>query len=52
MESFRETWRDFLNPHPDVAAHHFPVFQDLVHDMLGHVDRNGKADALIAARTT
>src|ERR1700741_2641709 len=52
VESLSEVRCDFLNPYANVSAHHFPVLQNLIHHMLGHVDGNGEADTLITARAS
>ena len=52
VKGFRQIRRDLLNTNSDIAAHNFPVLQDLVHYVFGHVDRNGEANSLIASRAT
>src|SRR5215469_17826081 len=52
MKSLGEIGSHFLDSHPDVSAHHLAMFEDLVHHVLGHIDRNGKPDPLIPARST
>ena len=34
----------------EIAAHDFAVHDDLVHHRVRHVDWNGEADAMVAAR--
>ena len=48
-ERLGEVGGQILDPHPDAAALDLAVIDELVHDLAGHVDRDGKTDADIAA---
>src|SRR5262249_54441779 len=50
MESLGDGWSYILRQDAQVCALDFTMLYDLVHHIAGHIDRDGKADALVAAR--
>src|SRR6202035_1847590 len=50
MKSLGQIRRDLLYPNADVTPHNLTVLQNFIHDILRHVDGDGKSDALISTR--
>lgn len=44
-----EIGSDILDMNPQIAANDLAMLHDLIHNVVGHVDRNCEADAMVAA---